>query len=109
MTLLIPQIPSEVAEALLSALALARPEDLDPGDEFRYSQSITQPTGGLPISDVLLKQLREPIVTSARKHGFPFSRPSSFLDFELEVASRHEQGVLTLRMPFPPQRSFRYR
>lgn len=86
MTLLIPQIPSEVAEALLSALALARPEDLDPGDEFRYSQSITQPTGGLPITDVLLKQLREPIVTSARKHGFPFSRPSSFLDFELEVA-----------------------
>jgi hypothetical protein len=86
MTLLIPQIPSGVAEALLSELALGRPEDLAPGDEFRYSQAITQPTGGLPITDVLLKQLREPIVTSARKHGFPGSRPSSFLDFELEVA-----------------------
>ena len=51
MTLLIPQIPAGVAEALLSELALARPEDLDPRDEFRYSQAITQPTGGLPISD----------------------------------------------------------
>ena len=48
MTQLIPQIPSSVAEALLPELALARPENLDPGDEFRYSQAITQPTGGLP-------------------------------------------------------------
>lgn len=86
MTLLIPQIPSGVAEALLSELALARPEDLDPRDDFRYSQAITQPTGGLPISDDLLKQLREAIVISARKFGFPSARPSSFLDFELEVA-----------------------
>ena len=86
MTLLIPQIPSSVAEALLPELALGSPEDLDPGDEFRYSQAVTQPTGGLPITDILLRQLREPIVTSARKHGFPGSRPTSFLDFELEVA-----------------------
>jgi hypothetical protein len=75
-----------VAEALLPGLALARPEDLDPGDEFRHPQVITQPTGGLPITDALLKQLRELIVTSARRHGFPGSRPTSFLGFELEVA-----------------------
>lgn len=86
MTLLIPQIPSGVAEAMLSELALVRPEDLDPGDEFRHSQAIAQPTGGLPISDELLKQLRDAIVISARKYGFPGFRPSSFLDFELEVA-----------------------
>jgi hypothetical protein len=86
MTLLIPQMPSGVAEALLSELSLARPEDLDPGDDFRCSKAITQPTGGLPVTEDLLKQLREPIVTSARKHGFPGSRPSSFLNFELEVA-----------------------
>ena len=86
MTQLIPQIPSSVAVALLPELALARPKNLDPGDEFRYSQAITQPTGGLPITDLHLKQLREPIVTSARKYGFPGSRPSSFLNFELEVA-----------------------
>jgi hypothetical protein len=86
MTLLIPQIPSGVAEALLPALALAKPDAMEPGDEFRHSQTIVQPTGGLPISDVLLKQLRDPIVTSARKHGFPGSRPTSFLDFELDVA-----------------------
>lgn len=86
MTLLIPQIPSGVAEALLPALALAKPEAMEPGDEFRHSQAIAQTTGGQPISDVLLKQLRDPIVTSARKHGFPRTRPTSFLDFELEVA-----------------------
>jgi hypothetical protein len=91
MTQLIPQIPSSVAEALLPELALARPENLDPGDEFRYSQAITQPTGGLPITDLHLKQLREPIITSARKYGFPGSRPSSFLDFELEVAEAFAQ------------------
>lgn len=86
MTLLIPQLPSGVAEALLPELALARPEDLDPGDEFRHPQLITQPTGGLPITDALLKQLRESIVSSARAHGFPGNRPTSFLEFELEVA-----------------------
>lgn len=91
MTLLIPQIPSGVAESLLLELVLARPENLDPGDEFRYSQAITQPTGGLPITDVLLKHLRELIVSSARKHGFPGSRPTSFLDFELEVAEAFAQ------------------
>lgn len=86
MTLLIPQLPSDVAEALLPELALARPVDLNPGDEFRHPQVITQPTGGLPVTDDLLKQLRESIVTSARRHGFPGSRPTSFLGFELEVA-----------------------
>jgi hypothetical protein len=85
-TLLIPQIAAGIAEPLLAELALARPADLDPGDELRYPKAITQPTGGLPITNALLKELREPIVTAARKHGFPGSRPTSFLDFELEVA-----------------------
>lgn len=86
MTLLIPQIPAGIAEPLLAELALARSADLVPADELRYPQAITQPTGGLPITDTLLKELREPIVTAARKYGFPDSRPTSFLDFELEVA-----------------------
>ena len=52
MTLLIPQIPSEVAEALLSALALARPEDLDPGDESGIPSPSRSPQAGclLPMS-----------------------------------------------------------
>ena len=86
MTRLIPQIPAGMAEPLLAELALSRSADLLPADELRYAQAITQPTGGLPITDTLLKELREPIVTAARKHGFPNSRPTSFLDFELEVA-----------------------
>lgn len=86
MTQLIPQIPAGVAEPLLAQLALSRSADLDPGDEFRYPQAITQPTGGLPITDALLKDLRTAIVSAARNHGFPDSRPTSFLRFELEVA-----------------------
>lgn len=86
MTLLIPQIPSGVVGPLLAELAHARLEDLDPGEEFRNPQAITQPTGGLPIKDSLLKELRVPIVNAAQKYGFPGSRPTSFLGFELEVA-----------------------
>lgn len=86
MTQLIPQIPAGVAEPLLTQLALSRAADLDPGDDLRYSQAITQPTGGLPITDTLLKELRAAIVSAARNHGFPDSRPTSFLSFELEVA-----------------------
>ena len=86
MTMLIPQIPAGMAEPLLAELALSRTADLVPADELRYPQAITQPTGGLPITDVLLKELRDQIVTAARKYGFPDSRPTSFLNFELEVA-----------------------
>ena len=86
MTQLIPQIPAGVAESLLSQLAHSRSADLDPGDELRIPQAITQPTGGMPITDALLKELRVSIVSSARNHGFPDSRPTSFLRFELEVA-----------------------
>lgn len=86
MTRLIPQIPAGVAEPLLAQLSVARLADLDPGDELRYPQAITQPTGGLPITDALLKELRDAVVQAARKHGFPDRRPTSFLRFELEVA-----------------------
>lgn len=86
MTLLIPQLPASAAEPLLAEIARSRPVDLDPGDQLRYPQAITQTTGGLPITDTLLRQLRDPIVTAAREHGFPDGRPSSFLRFELEVA-----------------------
>ena len=86
MTVLIPQISAGAADSLLAQLAESRPADLDPGDELTYSQAITQPTGGLPIRDALLKQLRDSILTAARNHGFPERRPTSFLRFELEVA-----------------------
>jgi hypothetical protein len=86
MTRLIPQIPAGVAEPLLAQLSVARLADADPGDELRYPQAITQPTGGLPITEALLKELRDAIVQAARNHGFPDSRPTSFLRFELEVA-----------------------
>lgn len=86
MTVLIPQISPSSAEPLLAQLAESSPADLDPGDELTYSQAITQPTGGLPIRDALLKQLRNSILTAARNHGFPERRPTSFLRFELEVA-----------------------
>jgi hypothetical protein len=86
MTQLIPQIPAGVAESLLSQLAHSPSADLCPGDELRIPQAITQPTGGMPITDALLKELRASIVSAARNHGFPDSRPTSFLQFELEVA-----------------------
>lgn len=86
MTQLIPQIPASVAESLLTQLSLSRSFDLDPGDELRCAQAIIQPTGGLPITDTPLKDLRAAIVSAARSHGFPDSRPASFLRFELEVA-----------------------
>jgi hypothetical protein len=86
MTMLIPQIPASVATPLLAAMALVGHADLDPGDELNYPRAITQPTGGLPINDALLKELRESIVAAARQHGFPGSRPNSFLSFELAVA-----------------------
>lgn len=85
MTVLIPQISAGAAEPLLAQLAQSSLADLDPGDELTYSQAITQPTGGLPVRDVLLKQLRDSILTAARSHGFPESRPTSFLPFELVV------------------------
>jgi hypothetical protein len=86
MTQLIPQIPAGVAEPLLAQLALSRHADLDPGAELRCPQAITQPTGGLPITDTLLNELRTAIVKAAQNVGFPGSRPTSFLRFELEVA-----------------------
>ena len=86
MTVLIPQISAGAAESLLAQLAESSLADLDPGDELTYSQAITQPTGGLPITDATLKQLRDSILIAARNHGFPERRPTSFLRFELEVA-----------------------
>jgi len=86
MTQLIPQIPAGLAESLLTQLSLSSCSDLEPGDELRCAQAIFQPTGGLPIADTLLKELRAAIVSAARSHGFPDSRPTSFLRFELEVA-----------------------
>ena len=86
MTVLIPQISAGAAEPLLAQLAQSSLSDLDPGDELSYSQAITQPTGGLPIRDELLQQLRDSVLAAARAHGFPDSRPASFLRFELEVA-----------------------
>lgn len=86
MTVLIPQLSAGAAEPLLAQLAQSSLVDLDPGDQLTYAQAITQPTGGLPIRDALLKQLRESILTAARSHGFPERRPTSFLPFELVVA-----------------------
>jgi len=86
MTLLIPQISTGVAEPLLAQLVESSLVDLDPGDELFFSKAITQPTGGIPITDETLKQLRDSILTAARNHGFPERRPTSFLRFELEVA-----------------------
>jgi hypothetical protein len=86
MTQLIPQIPAGVAEPLLAQLAISRHADLDPGAELRCPQAITQPTGGMPITDTLLNELRTAIVKAAQNVGFPGSRPTSFLRFELEVA-----------------------
>lgn len=86
MTQLIPQIPSSVAEALLPSWHWPALRILTLAMSSGIPKPSRSPTGGLPITDLHLKQLREPIVTSARKYGFPGSRPSSFLNFELEVA-----------------------
>ena len=92
MTQLIPQIPAGVAESLLSQLAHSRSADLDPGDELRIPQAITQPTGGMPITDALLKELRVSIVSSARNHGFPDSRRRASCGSNWRLPRRLQHG-----------------
>lgn len=86
MTILIPQLPAAGAMPLLEAIASADPAELDPGTQLRHPQAFTLPTGGLPVEDGLLVQLRDPVVAAARDHGFPSVRPAGFLAFELMVA-----------------------
>jgi hypothetical protein len=87
MSTLIPQIPDSAALPILAEMALrTAPSALDPGNELRNSQSYVMPSGGMPVEDAVLKQLRELIVSAARQHGFPETRPRSFLGFEYHVA-----------------------
>lgn len=87
MSTLIPQLPDSAALPILAEMALRTdPSSLEPGNELRNSQSYVMPSGGLPVEDAALKQLRELIVSAARQHGFPETRPRSFLGFEHKVA-----------------------
>lgn len=86
MAILIPQMPTSIADPLLIEMAEKAYSELEPVTELRHPQAITLPTGGLPVSEAMLRELRESVVTAARNHGFPGRRPASFLGFELEVA-----------------------
>jgi hypothetical protein len=44
------------------------------------------PTGGLPLQESQLTELRDAVVAAAVAHGFSNQKPSSFLAFELKVA-----------------------
>lgn len=87
MSTLIPQLPDSAALPLMAEMALCSdPSSLEPGSELRNSQAYVMPTGGFPVQEAALKQLRDFIVDAARQHGFPQKRPRSFLGFELQVA-----------------------
>lgn len=87
MSSLLPQLPDSAALPLIAELALCSdPSSLEPHGELRCSQAYAMPTGGFPVPENTLKQLREAIVEVARNHGFPGNRPRSFLPFELQVA-----------------------
>jgi hypothetical protein len=87
MSTLIPQLPDSAALPVLAEMALRTdPSSLEPGNELRNSQSYVMPSGGLPVEDAALKQLRELIISAALQHGFPETRPRSFLGFEHQVA-----------------------
>lgn len=87
MSTLIPQLPDIAALPILAEMALkTAPVSLDLGNELRHSQAYVMPSGGLPVEDAALQQLRELIFSAARHHGFPETRPRSFLGFEYQVA-----------------------
>jgi hypothetical protein len=87
MSTLIPQLPDSAALPVLAVMAQRTDSSsLEPGNELRNSQSYVMPSGGLPVEDSVLKQLRELLVFAARQHGFPETRPRSFLGFEQQVA-----------------------
>lgn len=86
MTTLIPQLPTAAAFALLSEISSADHAALDSGIQLDHPQAFTMPTGGLPLPEARLQELRDAVVAAAREHGFPESRPTSFLAFELRVA-----------------------
>jgi hypothetical protein len=87
MSTLLPQLPDSSALPLMAEMSLCSdPSSLEPGSELRSSQAYVMPTGGLPVQEATLKQLRDKIVEAALHHGFPEKRPRSFLAFELQVA-----------------------
>ncbi len=86
MTTLIPQLPTAAAMPLLSEISYADQTPLDAGIELEHPQAFTLPTGGFPLPEAHLRELRDAVVAAAREHGFPESRPTSFLGFELKVA-----------------------
>jgi len=87
MSTLIPQLPDIAALPILAEMALkTAPFSLDLGNELRHSKAYVMPSGGLPVEDAALQQLRELIFSAARHHGFPETRPRSFLGFEYQVA-----------------------
>lgn len=86
MTTLIPQLPTSAAIPLLRDIASTGPSQSDRMDRLRHPQAFTLPTGGLPLQESQLIELRDAVLAAAGAHGFPDQRPSSFLEFELKVA-----------------------
>lgn len=86
MTTLIPQLPASVAIPLLREIASTGPSQSLSTDRLRHPQAFTLPTGGLPLQESQLRELRDAVVVAAEAHGFPDQRPSSFLAFELKLA-----------------------
>jgi hypothetical protein len=87
MTALLPQLPDSAALPLLAELARSAEEAYSGGTgELRHPQAFPLPTGGLPVQEASLRELRERIIGAAEDHGFPGLKPRSFLAFELRVA-----------------------
>jgi hypothetical protein len=84
---LIPQLPDHTALPLLAELTVCgEATKFEHNGELRHSQAYVSPTGGLPVQEDRLQTLRDLILEAARKHGFPYLRPRSFLGFEFRVA-----------------------
>lgn len=87
MSILIPQLPDSAALPIMAEMALCSdPSTLEPIGELKNSQAYVMATGGFPVEEPALKQLRNLIVSAARQQGFPERRPRSFLEFEFQVA-----------------------
>jgi hypothetical protein len=86
MTSLIPQLPAAAAMPLLREIASASVSQSERIDRLGHPQAYTMPTGGSPLPESRLAELRDAVLRVAREHGFPDARPSGFLGFELKVA-----------------------
>jgi hypothetical protein len=86
MTSLIPQLPASAAMPLLREIASAGVLQSEHINRLEHPQAYTMPTGGSPLHESRLAELRAAVVWVAGEHGFPDARPSAFLGFELKVA-----------------------